>query len=106
MRWLIVCCVGCTSALVPGIVAARERRSSADTVTAFRGALIYPVSGPRIERGVMLVQNGKVVGIGPEDRVPVPEGATIHELHARIEGLLPLHATQTRLILRQALTRF
>src|SRR5689334_5555767 len=93
MRWLFACCIGCASALLPGRVPANESPSAADAVAAYRAARIYPVAGPVIERGVLLVQKGKIVGIGPEEQVALPEGAVIHELAGRIviPGLVDPH---------------
>jgi imidazolonepropionase-like amidohydrolase len=94
MRWLLACCIGCASALIPGRIPATESPSAADTITAYRGARIYPVSGPLIERGVLLVQKGKIIGVGPEDQIATPEGAAIHEVTGKtiIPGLVDTHS--------------
>lgn len=46
--------------------------------TAFRGATIHPVSGPTIENGVMVVEDGKITAVG--DAVAVPAGAQVVDL--------------------------
>ncbi len=46
------------------------------TVTAFVGATVHPVSGPAIENGVVLVQDGKIMAVGTAAAVQVPAGAT------------------------------
>ena len=41
---------------------------------AFRSARILPVEGDPIENGVILTKNGKIVGMGREQDVAIPEG--------------------------------
>lgn len=41
---------------------------------AIVGASIYPVSGPKIDKGTVLVVNGKIAAVGP--KVVVPKGVT------------------------------
>ena len=55
---------------------------SARSVTAIRCGRIYPVSGPMIERGVILVENGKIVDVVPGDRIP--EGASIVDASGQV----------------------
>ena len=45
-------------------------------VTAIVGATVHPVSGPAIADGVVLVQDGKIMEVGPAGAVQVPAGAT------------------------------
>ena len=45
-------------------------------VTAIVGATVHPVSGPAIADGVVLVQDGKIMAVGPASAVQVPAGAT------------------------------
>src|SRR5439155_22918014 len=44
-------------------------------VIAIRNATVYPISGPAIERGTVLIRDGKIVGVGAN--VAVPAGATV-----------------------------
>ncbi len=41
------------------------------------GATIHPVSREPIENGTVVIRGGRIVAVGPRDRVSVPEGATI-----------------------------
>ena len=41
---------------------------------AITGGTVYPVSGPKIEHGTVLIANGKVAAVGAN--VPIPAGAT------------------------------
>jgi imidazolonepropionase-like amidohydrolase len=47
--------------------------ASAQTV-AITGGTVYPVSGPKIEHGTVIIRDGKVAAVGAN--VPVPAGAT------------------------------
>lgn len=49
---------------------------------AVRGERVYPVAGPVIENGVVLVRDGKIERVGPADRVRIPEG--VRTLDARV----------------------
>src|SRR5665213_2398403 len=49
--------------------------ASADAQTiAITGGTVYPVSGPKIEHGTVVIANGKVVAVGAS--VAIPAGAT------------------------------
>ena len=48
-------------------------RLTAQTI-AITNATVYPVSGPKIEHGTVVMRNGRVVAVGPS--VAVPAGAT------------------------------
>ena len=52
--------------------------TSDGAVTALVGATLHPVSGPPIEGGVLLVQDGVITSIGTERRIP--DGATVIDL--------------------------
>ena len=60
--------VGSSLASSPG---AQER------TIAFRGGRVVPVSGPEIEDGVVLVEDGKIKAVGRAGEVAVPEGARV-----------------------------
>lgn len=47
------------------------------SVTALLGGTVHPMSGPAIDNGVVLIQNGRIAEVGSADRVRVPNGATI-----------------------------
>lgn len=66
----------------------------ASGVVVFRGAKIYPVSGPVIEHGVLVVRNGKIAAIGAEGQVSVPEGAQVEDVTGKviIPGIVDTHS--------------
>jgi imidazolonepropionase-like amidohydrolase len=80
----LVCAVNC-----PG-----DETAPANKLVAYRGARILPVSGPPIERGVLLVRAGKIVAVGPEAHTEIPAGATVLDLSGRtiIPGLVDTHS--------------
>lgn len=51
---------------------------------AYVGATVHPVSAPPIERGVVLVDDGKVVAVGPAAEVSIPDGATTVDLTGKV----------------------
>lgn len=63
-------------------------------VQAFRGARIIPIAGPVIERGVLLVDGGKITVVGAEGRVSIPGNATVVELAGKtiMPGLVDTHS--------------
>ncbi len=54
------------------LIGATLREASAQTI-AIVGGTVYPVSGPRIERGTVLLRNGRVLAVGAD--VPIPADA-------------------------------
>ena len=69
------------------------RQAPPATVQAFVGARILPISGPPIEAGVLLVQNGKVLGVGGAN-LPIPAGAVVVHLEGKtiLPGLVDTHS--------------
>jgi imidazolonepropionase-like amidohydrolase len=65
-----------------------------DGPVAFRGARIYTAAGPVIERGVLVVQKGKILDVGPEDQVKIPAGAKVYNVTGQviIPGLVDTHS--------------
>jgi imidazolonepropionase-like amidohydrolase len=61
---------------------------------AFVGARIFPVAGPPLEDGVLVVTGGKIAAVGARGAVTLPPGAEIRELSGRvlIPGLVDTHS--------------
>src|SRR3954469_17783532 len=57
---------------VVAVLAAMTGVSSAQTI-AITGGKVYPVSGPVIENGTVVITNGKISAVGAN--VPIPAGA-------------------------------
>ncbi|HXI11751.1 MAG TPA: amidohydrolase family protein [Thermoanaerobaculia bacterium] len=64
------------------------------TSHAFTGARILPIGAPPIENGVLLIQGGKIVGVGSPANVTIPEGAVRHEMSGKtiMPGLVDTHS--------------
>jgi imidazolonepropionase-like amidohydrolase len=79
--------LACALALPP-TVAAQERP------VAIRGARILPIAGPPIDRGVLVVQGGRITAIGAEGVVAIPEGAEVVDAAGKVvlPGLVDTHS--------------
>ena len=66
--------------------------AQAQSTHAFTNARIVPISGPVIEKGTLVVQEGKIVAVGPS--VPIPAGAETHDLAGKtiMPGLVDSHS--------------
>jgi imidazolonepropionase-like amidohydrolase len=63
-------------------------------IEVFVGARILPVSGPPIERGILVVEAGKLGAVGRAADIAVPAGALVHDLSGKwiIPGLVDTHS--------------
>ena len=67
--------VGVRAAIgLAGVLACAAATPAAAQTIAITGGTVYPVSGPQIEHGTVLIRDGKIVAVGAA--VPVPAGAT------------------------------
>ena len=66
--------------------------AQAQSTHAFTNARIVPISGPVIEKGTLVVREGKIVAVGAS--VPVPAGAETHDLAGKtiMPGLVDTHS--------------
>lgn len=65
-----------------------------DQSVAFVGGTVYPVTGPRIEAGTVVVSGGEIIAVGPVESVGVPAGARIVDTTGRVvmPGLVDTHS--------------
>lgn len=63
-------------------------------VHVFQGARIIPIDGAPIEDGVLVVQGGRIVDVGPRARVRVPDNAELHDVSGKtiVPGLVDTHS--------------
>lgn len=64
------------------------------TLRAFTGATILPVSGPPVPDGVLVVQGGRILAVGPRASVVVPAGAEVIDCAGKVilPGLICTHS--------------
>src|SRR6187399_1201692 len=64
-----------------------------DRPIAFKGALIYPVTGDPIPNGVLVIQKGKIIIIGGS-QTTIPSDAEIRDVTGKIimPGLIDTHS--------------
>jgi imidazolonepropionase-like amidohydrolase len=62
--------------------------------TAFVGAKLYPIVGPSVETGVVVVDNGALVGVGAVGSVAIPDDAVVIDMAGKviIPGLVDTHS--------------
>lgn len=68
---LLALVIGCT--LAAAVIPAAWTLQAQTTTIAIVGGTVYPVSGPRMERGTVLIRDGRIAAIGTD--VPVPADA-------------------------------
>lgn len=74
----------------------RPARAAGPGVLVLRGAKVYPVApqaGP-IERGVVVIEGGRIRAVGAEGQVSIPAGAAVENLTGKviIPGLVDTHS--------------
>ena len=57
-----------------GLVLLLSAQAAGAQTVAIVGGTVYPVSGPKIEHGTVIVRDGVIVGVGAN--LTVPAGAT------------------------------
>ncbi len=60
----------------------------------FRGARVHTVAGPVIENGTLIIDDGRIVDVGPSEKVAVPAGAKVIDVTGKviIPGLVDSHS--------------
>jgi imidazolonepropionase-like amidohydrolase len=68
--------------------------SFAQAPIAFTGAKIIPIAGPEIDSGVLIIDQGKILAVGPGATTKIPEGATKIDASGKIimPGLVDSHS--------------
>ena len=61
---------------------------------AFTGAHIIPIDGPEIENGTLLIEDGRIVAVGPANTVDIPRRAERHNVKGMVimPGLVDTHS--------------
>ena len=63
-------------------------------VTVFQGAKIIPVNTDPIESGTLVIKDGKIEAVGPQDKIDVPGNATVVDASDKVimPGLVDSHS--------------
>lgn len=74
--------------LLAGWAAAQERS------LLFTGARIIPITSPEIDDGALLIRQGKVVAVGPRQKISAPADAEIIDVRGKVilPGLVDTHS--------------
>jgi imidazolonepropionase-like amidohydrolase len=78
--------------IFPAICPAAGLSAPSDSTFALRGAAVYTASGPKILKGTILVENGKISAVG--EAVEIPAGIKVWDLRGKIiiPGLIDIHS--------------
>ncbi len=78
--------------LLGGVLAAGA--AAQDVPQAFVGARLIPIAGPEIERGVLVIQGGRITAVGPVARTAIPDRAVRHDVSGQtlMPGLVDTHS--------------
>jgi imidazolonepropionase-like amidohydrolase len=83
-----------TSLLLFAVSQIAGQESGASSTVVVKGAKIYPISGPPIEHGVLVVTNGKIVAVGEDGKVSIPAGSTVQDATGKVvmPGIVDSHS--------------
>ena len=67
--------------------------ATAADITVYRGATLYPVSGPMIENAILVIEDDKIRGVGGQD-LSVPRDASVVDVTGKviIPGMVDTHS--------------
>lgn len=73
---------------------APSKTMPADQVLVVRGATVYPISGPPIKNGVLVVRGGKIEAVGAAGSVNIPADAKVIDATGKIlmPGIVDTHS--------------
>ena len=76
------------------LVSVGVEQAKEESITVYRGARIHTAVGGPIEGGVLVVQGGRILAVGAEGAVAVPQGAVVRDLTGKtiIPGLVDTHS--------------
>lgn len=75
------------------LVIASSFTSHVSAQVAVRGDTVYTMSGPPLQDGIVVIENGKISAIGRADQIRVPEGYRTLKAAVVTPGLIDAHAT-------------
>lgn len=80
--------------LLPLWLSPAQESPDKSRILAYTNATIFPVSGPMIEKGTLVVVDDTILAVGPSDKVEIPSGAETVDLAGKtiIPGLVCTHS--------------
>ncbi|HWP81199.1 MAG TPA: amidohydrolase family protein [Bacteroidota bacterium] len=65
-----------------------------DKPIAFRGATVYPIEGPAIENGILILKGGIITAVGKSGGVSIPSDAEVRDVTGKVimPGLVDTHS--------------
>lgn len=86
--------VGCALVAALTLTSWAQEAPTEAQVRVFTGARVLPIDGPPIERGVLVVEDGRIVAVGAVGEVAVPEGAEVVDVSGKwlMPGLVDTHS--------------
>ena len=84
----------CRCAILCAGIAFCVQSAAGQATLVIRGAKVYPISGPPVEHGLLVVANGKIVAVGEEGKVKIPRGATVEDAAGKVvmPGIVDSHS--------------
>ncbi|MFM9031756.1 MAG: amidohydrolase, partial [Opitutaceae bacterium] len=82
------------AALAAALLATAGHAVAQDKPLVFTGARIIPVAGQPLENGVLVVQGGRIVAVGPAASTAIPAGADVRDARGKVimPGLVDSHS--------------
>ena len=79
--------------LIPAVLLAAAAGAQ-ETPQAFVDAHLYPITGPPIENGTLVIHEGEIVAVGPAAAVQIPPNAVRHEVSGSVilPGFVDTHS--------------
>lgn len=84
---------GCAKVLLALCVALASQARGQEKPLALTGARLIPIKGDEIADGVLVLQRGKIVALGPKGTA-IPDGATVRDVSGKVimPGLVDTHS--------------
>lgn len=88
------CRMGRIALAVAMIAGTAGAGGAAERTLAFTGARVIPIAGEEIERGVVIVEGGRIAAVGAEGAVAVPPGTEVVDLAGKVllPGMVDTHS--------------
>ena len=82
------------AALAAVVLAAAGNAGAQDKPLAFTGARIIPIARQPVANGVLVVQGGRILAVGPANTTPIPAGAEVRDAKGKVimPGLVDSHS--------------